>query len=63
MIDVIDNVGTPILPEPSYEEASERKIVEHNGVKYLATYYPSMGGYAGKCLVRLSAELNGCIDC
>lgn len=58
--------------EPTSEQCSRGEIVEEDGVSYLATWYPQMGGYVSKCLVQLekceqSTEGAGrelpCFDC
>jgi hypothetical protein len=48
-------------PEPTGDQCMARSVVEHDGVKYLATWYPQMGGYVGKCLVTLR-DTGDCVE-
>lgn len=49
------------FPKPTSEQCSAGEILEHDGKRYLATWYPQMGGYAGMCLVELSNKTK-CFD-
>jgi hypothetical protein len=40
--------------EPTAEECREGTVIENDGEKFLATWYPQMGGYVGKCWVSIS---------
>lgn len=44
------------FPKPTEEQCSNSEILEHDGKRYLATWYPQMGGYVGMCLVDLSQQ-------
>lgn len=46
--------------EPTVEQCTANETFEANGQRWLATWYPQMGGYGAKCLVRL--EHGGCFD-
>lgn len=58
--------------EPTSEQCSKGEIIEDDGVSYLATWYPQMGGYVSKCMVQLEKcerstggpeECLPCFDC
>lgn len=52
------------LPEPTGDQCEANAIIEHDGVRYLATWYPQMGGYGGKCLVQINdGKFNQCFEC
>lgn len=38
--------------EPTSEQCSSNAIIEEDGTRFLACWYPQMGGYIGKCLVK-----------
>lgn len=40
-------------PEPTSEQCSAGEILTHENRRYLATWYPQMGGYGSHCLVDL----------
>ena len=50
------------LPEPTSEQCSNHSRIEHDGLVYFACWYPQMGGYVGKCLVRGGGP-DSCFDC
>lgn len=50
--------------EPTSEQCDKNTIVEYDGVRYLATWYPQIGGSAAKCAVRFDMGSNNrCFDC
>lgn len=49
------------FPKPTSDQCSNGEIIEHDGKRYLATWYPQMGGYVGMCLVELSNQTK-CFD-
>jgi hypothetical protein len=52
-------------PEPTGDQcAAHETFLGPDGHTYLATFYPQMGGYAGKCLVDLSEAVDddGCFN-
>lgn len=46
--------------EPAIEEA--RTVVKFGIDSWMATWYPQMGGYVGKCWVRVSGGPNSCFE-
>jgi len=52
------------IKEPTSEQCQSDSIFGLNGEMYLATWYPQMGGYCGKCLIHLSkTTCNDCFEC
>jgi hypothetical protein len=51
------------IPEPTAAQCDANEIVELPGSdgprRFLATWYPQMGGYVGKCMVSLNYENQG----
>lgn len=43
-------------PEPTSDQCSNGEILTHDGHRYLATWYPQMGGYGAHCLVELGTN-------
>jgi hypothetical protein len=54
------------LNEPTSEECLQRKIIYQDDIEILwATYYPQMGGYIGKAIVKATKQpsnINECFD-
>lgn len=48
--------------EPSDREASNREVVVFEERSWLATFYPQMGGYGGKCWVDVTEGVGACFD-
>lgn len=49
-----------MMREPTGQECSDDAPYEHDGRRGIATWYPQMGGYVGKCVVLFDA--GGCFD-
>jgi hypothetical protein len=49
-----------IPKEPTSEECTRHIVFAAHGAHWLACWYPQMGGYVARCLVRL--EKSGCFD-
>lgn len=49
------------LPTPTPDQCESGEIIEHHGKRYLATWYPEIGGHGGMCWVDLSRD-GDCID-
>jgi hypothetical protein len=51
------------MKEPTSEQCSEHEIVDRgDGWTAVAIWYPQMGGYVGKCVVRFGNEPQSCFD-
>ncbi len=47
------------LLAPTSQQCSDNSIVNVDGVKYTAAWYPQMGGYVGKCLITPESSTMG----
>jgi hypothetical protein len=46
------------MKEPTGKQCDANAIIEHDGVRYMAAWYPQMGGSVGACLVELLPKGN-----
>lgn len=52
-------------PEPTSVQCTAHAIIEHEGQRFTACWYPQMGGYVAHCLVIKtgnSLSLDGCFE-
>jgi hypothetical protein len=51
-----------VPPQPSSDDCTKNTITVIGGRRYMACWYPQMGGYGATCMVELPAEPGGCFE-